>query len=145
MKKFHWIRLTRKELTPLQSSIQRGPRSHPQSRFVGLTRTMSRSALWRQEGAKKMREKEAEDLFSMAVEGGRVSWRCSIAWLLIKQNWSTSHHAVYWNVGISTLTICFFIQLLVIKIPFHRTILQRRCLSGDPMTRSISIRFFWKK
>lgn len=34
---------------------------------------MSRSALWRQEGAKKMREKEAEDLFSMAVEGGRVS------------------------------------------------------------------------
>lgn len=36
-------------------------------------RTMSRSALWRQEGAKKMREKEAEDLFSMAVEGGRVS------------------------------------------------------------------------
>ena len=34
---------------------------------------MSRSALSRQEGAKKMREKEAEDLFSMAVEGGRVS------------------------------------------------------------------------
>ena len=34
---------------------------------------MSRSALWRQEGAKKMREKEAEDLFSMAVEEGRVS------------------------------------------------------------------------
>jgi hypothetical protein len=34
---------------------------------------MSRSALWRQEGAKKMREKEAEDLFTMAVEEGRVS------------------------------------------------------------------------
>eukprot|EP00531_Pseudo-nitzschia_arenysensis_P004373 CAMPEP_0116135870 /NCGR_PEP_ID=MMETSP0329-20121206/11423_1 /TAXON_ID=697910 /ORGANISM="Pseudo-nitzschia arenysensis, Strain B593" /LENGTH=516 /DNA_ID=CAMNT_0003630703 /DNA_START=7 /DNA_END=1557 /DNA_ORIENTATION=- len=32
---------------------------------------MSRSALSRQEGAKKMREKEAEDLFLMAVEGGR--------------------------------------------------------------------------
>ena len=63
----------------MQSSIQRGPRSHPPSRFAGLTRTMSRSALWRQEGAKKMREKEAEDLFSMAVEGGRVSLRCSIA------------------------------------------------------------------
>ena len=33
---------------------------------------MSRSALWRQEGAKKRREKEADDLFSMAVEEGRV-------------------------------------------------------------------------
>jgi len=32
---------------------------------------MSRSALWRQEGAKKMREKQADDLFMMAVEEGR--------------------------------------------------------------------------
>jgi len=32
---------------------------------------MSRSALWRQEGAKKAREQEAENLFSMAVEEGR--------------------------------------------------------------------------
>jgi len=32
---------------------------------------MSRSALWRQEGAKNLREKEAEDLFHMAVEEGR--------------------------------------------------------------------------
>jgi hypothetical protein len=34
---------------------------------------MSRSALCRQEGNKKRREKEAEDLFTMAVEEGRVS------------------------------------------------------------------------
>jgi len=32
---------------------------------------MSRSALWRQEGAKKMREKEAEELFTLAVNEGR--------------------------------------------------------------------------
>ena len=69
----------------LQSSIQRGPRSRPPSHFETLTRTMSRSALWRQEGAKKMREKEAEDLFSMAVEGGRVSKEISSAWTLATQ------------------------------------------------------------
>ena len=34
---------------------------------------MSRSALWRQEGAKKQREQQAEELFEMAVEEGRVS------------------------------------------------------------------------
>jgi hypothetical protein len=33
---------------------------------------MSRSALWRQEGAKKQREKEAEELFELAIEEGRV-------------------------------------------------------------------------
>jgi hypothetical protein len=33
---------------------------------------MSRSALWRQEGAKKEREKQAEELFELAVEEGRV-------------------------------------------------------------------------
>jgi hypothetical protein len=34
---------------------------------------MSRSALWRQEGAKKQREQQAEELFQLAVEEGRVS------------------------------------------------------------------------
>lgn len=34
---------------------------------------MSRSALWRQEGARKMREKEAEELFAFALNEGRVS------------------------------------------------------------------------
>jgi hypothetical protein len=33
---------------------------------------MSRSALWRQEGAKKEREKQAEELFQLAVDEGRV-------------------------------------------------------------------------
>ena len=47
------------------------------SSYFLLIATMSRSALWRQEGAKKMREKEAEDLFSMAVEEGRVSEKIS--------------------------------------------------------------------
>jgi hypothetical protein len=41
---------------------------------------MSRSALWRQEGAKKQREQQAEELFEMAVEEGRVS---SNSWLVI--------------------------------------------------------------
>ena len=34
---------------------------------------MSRSALWRQEGNRKQREQQADDLFNMAVEEGRVS------------------------------------------------------------------------
>ena len=46
---------------------------------------MSRSALWRQEGAKKQREKESDELFELAVEEGRVSlllvtfWRCVLS------------------------------------------------------------------
>lgn len=36
-----------------------------------ITITMSRSALWRQEGAKKAREEQAEELFCIAVEEGR--------------------------------------------------------------------------
>lgn len=34
---------------------------------------MSRSALWRQEGNVKERERQAEELFQLAVEEGRVS------------------------------------------------------------------------
>jgi hypothetical protein len=34
---------------------------------------MSRSALWRQEGNVKERERQAEELFALAVEEGRVS------------------------------------------------------------------------
>lgn len=34
---------------------------------------MSRSALWRQEGVKKERERQADELFQLAVEEGRVS------------------------------------------------------------------------
>jgi hypothetical protein len=40
--------------------------------------TMSRSALWRQEGAKKEQEKQAEELFQLAVEEGRV--RPTLVW-----------------------------------------------------------------
>lgn len=40
-------------------------------RYISDYFAMSRSALWRQEGAKKMREKEAEDLFMLAVNEGR--------------------------------------------------------------------------
>ncbi len=44
---------------------------------------MSRSALWRQEGAKKQREQEAEELFQIAVKEGRVSLgkQCRIRFL----------------------------------------------------------------
>ena len=35
---------------------------------------MSRSALWRQEGNVKERQRQAEQLFSRAVEEGRVSF-----------------------------------------------------------------------
>lgn len=34
---------------------------------------MSRSALWRQEGNQKERERQADELFQLAVEEGRVS------------------------------------------------------------------------
>ena len=34
---------------------------------------MSRSALWRQEGNRKERERQADELFLTAVEEGRVS------------------------------------------------------------------------
>ena len=41
--------------------------------FIIFFSRMSRSALWRQEGARKMREKEAEELFAFALNEGRVS------------------------------------------------------------------------
>jgi hypothetical protein len=39
-----------------------------------LLKRMSRSALWRQEGNVKERERQAEELFQLAVEEGRVRW-----------------------------------------------------------------------
>jgi pre-mRNA-splicing factor 38B len=44
---------------------------------------MSRSALWRQEGNLKERERQAEDLFRLAVEEGRVRFRCATMRLFI--------------------------------------------------------------
>lgn len=39
---------------------------------------MSRSALWRQEGNVKERQRQAEQLFSRAVEEGRVSFETTL-------------------------------------------------------------------
>lgn len=79
---------------------------------------MSRSALWRQEGAKKMREKEAEDLFSMAVEGGRVSYDMYYRLNIDRTELVVFVLASFQYLRISTFILCRFLELLVIEFFF---------------------------
>ncbi len=65
-----------------------------------------------------MREKEAEDLFSMAVEGGRVSYDMYYRLNIDRTELVVFVLASFQYLRISTFILCRFLELLVIEFFF---------------------------
>ena len=98
---------------------------------------MSRSALWRQEGNVKDRERQAEELFNLAVEEGRV--RMGATSILFPYRWVlvVCWHLVFSIASPRTIVPKIWFQCGDRMIPFIWTRCFSKTSSSHPTFRSV--------